>query len=258
MTARPAAALADGRLLAWDGCRNVRDLGGHPTRAGGVTRRRRVVRADLVRRLSSAGWEALVAYGVRTVVDLRGPSEFAEDPPAELPVDVVHAPFVGDHPEHVWREIEAIGAAAGNDHVRATRDVYLELLERNRANVAAALAAVASAPAGGVLVHCHAGKDRTGIVSALLLELAGVDRRRIAEDYALSGSLLADVLAEWVDEAPDEEERARRARLSATPAEGMLGVLAALDEGHGGPRGFLAAAGLTAGELDRVAARLLD
>src|SRR5262249_24471543 len=74
------------RELAWDGCLNVRDLGGHPTDDGGETRYGAVVRADSVRQLSDAGWAALVEYGVDTIVDLRMDQELAADPPADLPV----------------------------------------------------------------------------------------------------------------------------------------------------------------------------
>jgi protein tyrosine/serine phosphatase len=246
------------RLLSWDGCLNVRDLGGHRLAAGGATRYRRVVRADCVRQLTDDGWHALVGYGIRTVVDLRQPSERAEDPPRDVPVGVVHTPFVRDREQAEWEELHAIGAAAGDDYVAATREVYLALLESSGAEVAAALTAVATAPEGGVLVHCHAGKDRTGLLTALLLDLAGAERSSIAEDYALSGTLLARTLSDWVDEAPDERERGRRTRLSATPAAAMLDVLAELDARHGGARRFLLEAGATGADLDRAAARLLD
>lgn len=247
----------DRRLLSWDGCLNVRDLGGHRRAAGGATRYRRVVRADCVRQLTDDGWNALVGYGIQTVVDLRLPSERAEDPPADLPVEVVHAPFLRERDQAEWDEIHAIGAAAGDDHVAGTRDVYLALLESSGEEVAAALTAVAAAPKGGVLVHCHAGKDRTGLLAALLLDLAGAERRSIADDYALSGTMLAQMLADWVDEAPDEPERARRVRLSATPAAAILDVLAELDARHGGSRRFLLGAGAADADLDRAAARLL-
>ena len=245
------------RLLSWDGCLNVRDLGGHRLAGAGATRFRRVVRADCVRQLSDEGWDALVAYGIRTVVDLRLPSERAEDPPADLPVEVVHAPFLRDREPEEWEAIDAIGAAAGDDHVAGTRDVYLALLEASPEEVAAAVTAVAGAPAGGVLVHCQAGKDRTGLLTALLLDLAGAERGSIAEDYALSGTLLARVLSDWVDEAPDERERARRTRLSATPAAAMLDVLRELDVRHGGAHGFLRAGGAADADLARAASRLL-
>ena len=84
------------RTLAWEGLLNVRDLGGHPIEDGGETRWGAVVRADNVRRLTDAGWRALVDYGVRSVVDLRFHEELAEDPPRELPVDVVHVSLFGE------------------------------------------------------------------------------------------------------------------------------------------------------------------
>ena len=79
------------RNLAWDGLLNARDLGGHPTGDGGETRWGQVVRADSVRQLSDEGWQAVVDYGIRTVVDLRSDEELAADPPAELPVGAVTA-----------------------------------------------------------------------------------------------------------------------------------------------------------------------
>src|SRR5919199_3968254 len=71
------------RELSWEGCLNVRDLGGHPTSDGGVTAYGAVVRADSLRSLTEAGWRAAVAYGIRTVVDLRGDHERADDVPGE-------------------------------------------------------------------------------------------------------------------------------------------------------------------------------
>jgi hypothetical protein len=109
---------------------------------------------------------------VRTIVDLRSDEELAEDPPAEKPVEAVHVSFFDSRPE-VFEEVEQ-AAEAAEDHAAATREVYLIFLEHFRSNVAAAIRAVANAPDGGVVVHCHGGKDRTGLVSAFLLRLAGV------------------------------------------------------------------------------------
>jgi protein tyrosine/serine phosphatase len=162
-------------VLVWDGLLNVRDLGGHATVDGGHTRFGAVVRADSVRRLSDDGWRALVAYGIGTIVDLRFHSELAADPPRDLPVEVVHVPVFPEPESHHWPEIDAIGHGA-HDVAAGTGAVYLALLERGRPRFAEAIAAVAEAPGGGVVVHCTAGKDRTGLVSALLLRLAGVGR----------------------------------------------------------------------------------
>lgn len=242
------------RDLAWDGLLNARDLGGHPTEDGGETRWGSVVRADTVRRLTGEGWQAVVDYGVRTIVDLRSDEELAEDPPAELPVDVVHVSFFDDRPD-VFEEVEAASVAAA-DHAEATRDVYLIFLEHFRANVAAAIRAVANAPEGGVVVHCHGGKDRTGLVSAFLLRLAGVPTAEIAADYALSEERLRTRHEEWFAQAADEQELERLHRISKTPASSMLGVLDELERRYGSIAGYLEAGGATAGDLERARARL--
>src|SRR5439155_22083655 len=101
----------------------------------------------------------------------------------------------------------------------------LFFLEHFKENVAAAIAAVARAPEGGVVVHCMGGKDRTGLVTALLLHLAGVDDAQIAADYALSEERLQPRHEAWFAEAGTDAERERLRRIAATPAEAMVGVL---------------------------------
>ena len=241
----------------WDGCLNVRDLGGHPTEDGGVTRAGAVVRADSVRALTDAGWRALAEYGIGTIVDLRLHEELAADPPGALPVRVVHVSLFGSPDPSYWREIDAIGAAA-QDEVGSTRDVYLRLLADNGEHVAAAIRAVADAGDGGVVVHCAAGKDRTGLVTALLLRLAGVGHAEIGDDYARSAHSLAGVLDEWIAETEDEDERARRRRQSATPAAAMRGVLEELERRYDSVEGFLRACGASDGTMSRARARLRD
>ena len=246
---RDDAALADAqRELSWEGCLNVRDLGGQPTEDGNETRFGVVVRADSVRRLSDRGWAALVAHGVRTIVDLRWQSELEADPPRELPVEVVHVPLLGVR--HDAAELAFLRSATSQ------HQAYVGMLEGFGPGFALAVTAVAQAPEGGVLVHCQAGKDRTGLVVALLLRLAGVDAETIAADYALSGARLADVLERWIAEGADEEERAHRRLTSETPAEAMLEVLAELERRNGSVREYLLAAGAQPDDLDRVRARL--
>ena len=246
------------RNLAWDGCLNVRDLGGHTTLDGGETRFGAIVRADSVSQLSEAGWDALTAYGVRTVLDLRGEHERDDDPPGDLSVEVLHVPFM-EASEAEWEEIaEEIerAAAAAPDVTASTRDVYLIFLERFGANIAAALSAVANAPEGGVVVHCVGGKDRTGLLVAFLLHLAGVSDEEIADDYALSGERLRPRHEVWFAAAASDEELERLRRIAGTPAESMLGVLHELERRHGSVEGYLRSIGLTDDELERLRARL--
>jgi protein-tyrosine phosphatase len=242
------------RELVWEGCLNVRDLGGHRTQDGAETRYGAIVRADSVRELTDAGWAAAVDYGVRTVVDLRMDRELEADPPAEVPVEVVHVPFLDDD-EAAFAEVEAVATAAP-DIEAATREVYLVFLERFRKNVGAAIAAVARAPEGIVVVHCMGGKDRTGLVTALLLHLAGVDHEQIAADYATSEERLRPRHDLWFAEAGTEVERERIRRIAATPAESMVGVLEELERRYGSIEGYLRAAGLTDADLERARERL--
>jgi protein-tyrosine phosphatase len=237
------------RDLTWDGCVNVRDLGGHPTEDGGETRFGAVVRADSIRQLSDAGWAALVEYGIRTVVDLRFHSELEADPPRELPVEVVHISLLGEPEPARWD-------APSGDEASLVRTVYLDSLERFRHNFVAAIEAVAGADDGGVCIHCAGGKDRTGLVTALLLRLAGVGHDAIAADYAVSGRNLAPLIEEWLADADSDEERLRRARLSAVPAEVMFEVLPELERRYGSVRGYLLAGGAAEEDLERVQARL--
>jgi protein tyrosine/serine phosphatase len=236
---------------------NVRELGGLPTADGGETRFGSVVRADSVRQLSEDGWRALVGHGIRTVIDLRGDHEREEDPPAELPVEVVHVPFM-EASEAEWEEIaeEIEAAAAAPDVATSTRDVYLIFLERFRDNVAAAVRAVARAPEGGVVIHCVGGKDRTGLLAAFLLHLAGVDDEAIAADYALSEERLLPRHDAWFAAAESEEELERLRRIAQTPADSMVGVFAELERRYGGVEAYLRDTGVRADELELARARL--
>jgi protein-tyrosine phosphatase len=244
------------RDLAWDGVLNVRDLGGHPTEDGRETRYRRIVRADNIRRLSDEGWRALAEYGVRTIVDLRTEEELSADPPSELPVDVVHAPFMVDSPEVFARAERA--SAKHTDLMLATRDVYLVFLEHFHALAANSIQTVAEAPAAGVVVHCAGGKDRTGLAVAFLLRLAGVGLDEIDADYALSEERLRPRHERWFAEAAgDEEQLERLRRMAATPAGTMRAVLEELERRYGSIEEYLRAGGASDDVGARIRARLL-
>jgi len=235
------------RELVWDGCVNVRDLGGHPTEDGRETTFGAVVRADSVRKLAPAGWEALLGYGVRTIVDLRFHEELEADPPQDLPVDVVHVPVFPDRTHPLWHRVDRIDKGTG----------YLLLLEWGAARFAEAVSAIGAAAEGGVVVHCMVGKDRTGLVAGLLLRLAGVPVDAVAADYALSETRLAPLIQSWLDEASDEDERIHRMHVSASPREAMQGVLRGLEAEHGSVEAFLRGAGADTAALARARERLV-
>ncbi|HSP72491.1 MAG TPA: tyrosine-protein phosphatase [Gaiellaceae bacterium] len=243
------------RVLAWDGCVNVRDLGGLPIDGGGETAYRVVVRSDSVRELTDAGWQALGKYGVERIVDLRWAEELAEDPPGEAAVDVVHVPLLGPARSSPFgAELEA-RLDATDDPVDYYRWSYLRFLEEFQPNFAAAVAALADAD-GPAVVHCAGGKDRTGLVCALALRLAGVPAEAVEDDWVLSEAAWDHDREEWIASAPDEVERNRRRIWSVAPRPAMAETIAELERRYGGARGYLEDAGMRPSALERLRARL--
>ena len=239
------------RLLEWEGCLNARDLGGYATGDGRETRWGAVVRSASLAALTEAGRAALADYGVRAIVDLRLPAELADDP----------NPFAepGDH-GIAYTNVSFIDpAAAPPDAVSTLAEDYLQMLDRYRQGVAEAMTAIASAPDGAVLIHCAAGKDRTGLISALLLGLAGVPDETIAADYAMTAELLRHREREWLEGLEPEERAEREAMLAryAPTAEVMTAVLEGLTERFGVVEPYLLATGLGTEDLDRLRDRLV-
>ncbi len=246
------------RSLTWDGCFNVRDLGGLETASGGRTRRGAVVRADNVRRLSAAGWQAALDHGVRRVVDLRFESEQRDEPEPPDGVDVVAVSLFGAHdPVAEGRVAERLMGM--NDVAAAHAGFYIRTLEKRPETVAAAVAAVAAPDhAEGVVIHCFAGKDRTGIVSALVLAVAGVPDELIATDYAESAPNMRHLFDGWIAKADDESERELRRRLAAAEHATMLEVMEWLRGSAGGAAGYLREAGFADAQITRLRARLVE
>jgi protein-tyrosine phosphatase len=238
------------RLLAWEGCYNVRDLGGYPTSDGRWTRWGAIVRGDNLSRLTAAGKAALVEYGVRTIVDLRLPGEIAEHPNPFAEAGVHGVRYIN---------VSLVDPAVPRPGFTTLADDYQRTLADSPALIAEIMAAIARAPEGTVLVHCMAGKDRTGIISALLLELAGVPRATIAADYALTIECLRPLDEEWLANGPGERGWREEMHAQFSPrAEVMLEVLTYLDRCHGGVEGYLRRAGVLEEDLERIRDRLVE
>jgi len=253
-------ALRDGRWLRLDGAVNVRDLGGLPTGDGRRTRSGVLYRADNLQDLTEADVAGLVeALGVRTVVDLRTSGEVRLEGPGPL-----HAAGLA-HEHHSLVPDEQLRAAELDDRVLPDRrytsavDVYLGYLDEAPDAVVAAVRILADPAAGPTVFHCAAGKDRTGVLAALVEAAVGVTPDAVLDDYldtvervpAIVGRLLASATyAEDVGKVPLDHHTPR--------AETMQGVLSALDEQWGGARGWLLAHGLTEAELDALAERLVE
>lgn len=215
------------RHLRWDACFNVRDLGGCATDDGAVTRFGAVVRADSLCRLTDRGCAALEAYGIRTIIDLRVVAEVRDDPTPYTrhgTITAHHLPLDPSEPS-VMKAIRAY-EEMGLPYMAA---VHAAFLATNQTQIAAIVQTAADAPAGGVLVHCAAGRDRTGLISALLLAIAGVPAPTIVADYLLSFS---------------------------TTAEAMEATLSYLESAYGGIEPYLRATGATDQGIARLRNRL--
>lgn len=239
------------RHLDWPQCYNARDLGGLPARAGRTTRWQAMIRADTLGRLTAAGQQALLDYGVRTVIDLRTPQEAAKEPSLALqdaghPLDYLNLPLEKYHPH--------VGALIRQATSRG--EVYCIILDHYPDAVADIMRAVIQARPGGVVIHCHAGKDRTGIVVALLLSLVGVPHTMISADYAESQVRLWPIYARFLAETKDPEALDFWSRPTAT-VEMMDMMLAHVATQHGGAEQYLLAAGLAPEEIAQLTRRLL-
>jgi protein-tyrosine phosphatase len=236
------------RRLDWAACYNVRDLGGLATQDGGQTAWRAVVRSDHPGRLTSAGRQALIEYGVRTIIDLRAPHEAQKEPYVFSHPD---APVYLNLPlESFVPQVSALISRAAN---RA--EVYGIILDHYPHLMADVMRALADARPGGVMIHCHNGKDRTGMVVALLLCLAGVPEPTIVADYAESQVSLRPLYQATAAQAGSTDYLGFWHRPTATP-DMMQAMLAHLAAAYGGVRPYLKAAGLSVNEMERLVNRL--
>ena len=222
------------RQLRWDGCNNVRDLGGLSALNGRKTRWGALVRSDAPSRLTTAGWDALLAHGIRTIIALRtaGKTE------PELDLAVLPAGV-----ENISVSIEDLGDAEFLQQWAATELwctplYYQDALQRWPQRHAEVVDAFAQAQPGGVLIHCVRGQDRTGIITLLLLALVSVVTEDIVADYELS---------------PDPERDKILGAHHTTSRKVILDTLASLDA-----QPYLLAAGLSFAKIEAARARLLE
>ncbi|MDR3476274.1 MAG: tyrosine-protein phosphatase [Devosia sp.] len=242
------------RHLPLPGTYNIRDLGGYEA-GEGRTQWRRILRADALHKLDEAGVAALIDAGVRTVIDLRHDHELATAPNPFRGSDAVRYVNIS-----LFDQLTPPGA--GLDEQGRQTNVLLELyklaLERRPEAIRDVLSAIAEAPEGAVLFHCTAGKDRTGIIAALLLALGGVDRETIGADYALTAKMIAPLIDELVAGAAARgaDIASFRLLLGAAP-ETMEAFLTHLDTTYGGAPAYLRSVGIDDELRDQLRRRLM-
>lgn len=226
--------MTSNRILTWEGCNNIRDLGGLETIDGKKTQWGAFVRGDHPSKLTEKGWSTLYEHGIRTIVSLRTHGLSDDHPiviPANSDLDVIPV------------EIEDLTDA---DFVQQWVDTglwctplyYQDALRRWPERHVAALHAIAQAQTGGVLLHCGRGYDRTGIISLLLLSLVRVSPEDILADYELS---------------VDPEREKLLAERNTTTREVVFSTLATLDT-----ETYLLEGGMTKADIRSIRARFLE
>lgn len=243
--------------LARDGVFNTRDLGGLPTADGRVLASGRVVRGDALQRVRGAA-EGLRAYGLTRVIDLRDERERGESGVFTVEgIEVEHHPVID--PTFAWYDRGDLELA------QLLGQRYREILGAFGPRLAGVLTSVADVVGpdgrgGAVAYHCAVGKDRTGLVTALLLSLLGVPDEAIVADYVRSAAATA-VQVQWLwafgmPGGSTSDEDLAIGVWSARP-ETMAATLDWLAAEHGGAERYLAEQGLDAGALDALRAGLL-
>lgn len=230
----------------WEGCFNARDLGGLPTRDGRVTRHGVFLRGDTLCDLTDDGRRSLLEDGVRTIVDLRSAEELEREPNPFATIDGVRY-------EH--RPLNDPGVTSRISLIEDSTERYRVMLDGNGQRIAAIMDVIATSPRA-VLFHCFAGRDRTGIIAAILLRLAGVPDQAIVEDYAVSDERLATRYGQW--RAKQNEVQRARMDQSIVEADATIrGTLDHLDSKHGGVDAYLLKHGLDPAVIGRLRTDLL-
>ena len=239
--------------LPWDACKNARDVGGYPTEDSGVIKKGILIRADNLSHLTPVGRAALIDYGIRIIIDVRSPGELNIDPsPFSPPNPESNAPTYHNLSLVVYSDpsMEIVNAAKSAD------EYYCLTLDHFKANVATIICAFAEAPDGGVVIHCHAGKDRTGIIVALLLTVASVSEVIITVDYAESARHQQPLYNQMMSKAGDNPELLAKflPELEAPP-ERMAVMFTYLKQTYGGVIKYLRECGIDTATLAKVRKR---
>jgi protein-tyrosine phosphatase len=235
---------ADGRRISLPGLYNLRDVGGYPTATGPIPWRT-LLRSDALHQLDDSGLAVLAGFGLRTIVDLRThvEAEIAPSPLGQLSARHAHVSLLGADLPALPPRLE---------------DVYVHIVGKCGVAIADAIRPLCAERAFPALVHCSAGKDRTGVLIAMVLAVLGVPDDVIAADYAVSGAYLDPTQTAAIgqlkagtglgDELTEE--------LLGSPPQLILEVLAFARDQHGTVDGYLLAHGLSVADLARLRAAL--
>lgn len=235
--------------LAVEGTYNIRDLGGLLTSDGQSIKHRTLLRSGNLDKLPESSQQALIDYGVKTVIDLRDEWETEFYPNVFENSDLVS-----------YHKLPLIGEALSNDadwqrdsgDYVELHDLYINYIDRCQAQIGAIISTIAERETA-ILIHCYAGKDRTGIIVALILASLGVSEKTIAEDYALSYGNIQHLVQEWrqyaIENGRDLEQVERDA--SSSPRT-IVEVIRHINKKYGSVDDYLKECGISIAKLQNL------
>jgi len=241
------------RHIAIGGTHNIRDLGGYRTARGTTIPTRRFLRSDCLHRMAPGGTDQLIDEGLRCVIDLRTKREITQAPSlfdGMTGVEYINIPLFDDLSPASLAKVDAPGT-------HPLLPMYIAALDTRGAAVRDILLSIVQVDHGAVLFNCTAGKDRTGIIAALLLGLAGVSDEDIIDDYILTEQMIPDLVAEFLSiSRANGGDVESYATLLESPAETMEETLSHIKTQHGTVRDYVGSIGLRPADVFRLVDRL--
>lgn len=237
------------------GTYNVRDLGGLPTLTGKQTKLHTILRAGNLDKLPVTSQEQLLTYGVTTIIDIRDEWEATHYPNV-----FAHSPRVNYH------NLPLLGDSLSNDITWQSEsesyddlhELYIKYVERCQTQIAQIFTTIASSPSA-TLFHCHAGKDRTGIIAALLLSVVGVSIHDISEDYRVSSTQIPHLIDEWRQYAmKNGQDMERFNRKVASVPQTIIEMLHFIQSKYDNTANYLLTCGLSKARLAQLQERFIE
>lgn len=236
------------RLLKLDGAFNVRDIGGYTTSDGRSVQSGRLFRADGLHKLSEQDQALLLGRGIQTVIDLRHEHELLQK-----------RNVFADSTAVRYHNVSLINPATTTmGSIRSLGDMYVRMLDECGPLLREVFELIANAEGTSVLFHCAAGKDRTGVVAALLMNLAGVPREAIVSDYAETEINLAPIMEELRGDRPEAMPEAMYEVFLGSAPSNMEQMLDHLQAAYGDAEQYFASIGLEDKQIEALRRKLLE